>query len=112
MMINKTRFGSIEIDRRTYDHDVWMFADGTIQKRDRGHEFTERELQMLLSKGSPKIVVIGTGQSGVLRLSPGVKRLADERGIEIISMITPRAIAEYNKKSEKELVAAAFHVTC
>ena len=36
MGINKTRFDSIKIDCRTYDHDVWIFADSTIQKRDVG----------------------------------------------------------------------------
>ena len=82
MGTNKTRFDSIKIDCRTYDHDVWIFADGTIQKREGGHDFTERELQMLLSKGSPNIVVIGTGQFGLLRPSPpgGTRRAAELEG--------------------------------
>lgn len=110
--INGTSFGSINVDGKRYPHDVWIFADGSIRRRDRDHEFTLDELD-LLSEGKPEVVVVSTGQSGCVRIDEDVAREASKRGIKMISYITPNALKRYNEAANAgRRVAGAFHVTC
>jgi hypothetical protein len=54
--IDGTSFGSITIDGKHYPYDIWIFADGSIRRRDRDHEFTLDEFDLLL-EGNPEVVV-------------------------------------------------------
>jgi hypothetical protein len=107
-----TSFGSITADGETYPHDIWVFADGSIRRRDRNHEFTLDELYGLL-EGEPEVVIVGTGQSGCVRVEEAVLEEAKRKGFRVIRDTTPRAINRYNDavKAGKR-VAGAFHVTC
>ena len=110
--IDGTSFGSITVDGKRYPHDVWIFADGSIRRRDRDHEFTLDELD-LLSEGKPEVVVVSTGQSGCVRIDEDAAREASKRGIKMISDITPNALKRYNEAANAgRRVAGAFHVTC
>ena len=110
--IDGTSFGSITVDGKHYPHDVWVFADGSIRRRDRDHEFTLDELDLLLEK-KPEIVVVGTGQSGCVQIDEDAAREAGRRGIKIISEVTPNALKRYNEAVKaKRKVVGAFHVTC
>lgn len=112
MRINKTSFGSITVDGRTHPYDIWIFADGSVRRRDRNHEFALEELRMLLN-GDPEILIIGTGQAGCVRVHQAVVEEAHRRGVEILSAETPRAVREFNRAVRAgKRVAAAFHVTC
>ena len=112
MRIDGTSFGSITVDGKRYGHDVWVFADGSIRRRNRDHEFTLDELDLLL-EGKPEVVVVGTGQSGCVRIDEDAVREASRRGIKIISDVTPNALKRYNEAVEaKHRVAGAFHATC
>lgn len=110
--IDGTSFGSITVDGKRCPHDVWIFADGSIRRRDRDHEFTLDELDLLLD-GKPELVVVGTGQSGCVRIDDDATREASRRGVNVIGDITPRALKLYNEAADaKRRVAGAFHVTC
>ncbi|MFQ6129892.1 MAG: MTH938/NDUFAF3 family protein [Candidatus Hadarchaeaceae archaeon] len=110
--IDSTSFGSITVGGKHYTHDVWIFADGSIRRRDRNHEFTLDELDLLLD-GGPEIVIVGTGQSGCVEIDEDVVREAGRRGIKIISDVTPNALKQYNEAVKaKRKVAGAFHTTC
>jgi len=110
--IDGTSFGSITVDGKHYPHDVWIFTDGSIRRRDRDHEFTLDELDLLL-EGNPELVVIGTGQSGCVRIDEDAAREASKRGIKMISSITPDALKQYNEAANAgRRVAGAFHTTC
>ncbi len=110
--VDETSFGSITIDGKRYSHDVWILADGSIKHRDRNHEFTRAELELLLRE-KPELVVVGTGQSGCVEIDREAARVAAERKVEIISDITPRALEMYNQAVKAgRKVAAAFHLTC
>ncbi len=110
--IDGASFGSITVDGKRYPHDVWIFADGSIRRRDRDHEFTLDELDLLL-KGKPELVVVGTGQSGCVQVDKEAAELAVKQGVKMIDDITPNALEKYNEvvKAGRK-VAGAFHVTC
>lgn len=110
MVINKTTFGYITIGTNTYDYDIWIFVDGSIKRRDRNHEFTLEEFD-IITKDNPDIVIIGAGVYGVVKIGDDVKEKAREKGIELYIDLTPEAAKKYNELSERR-IAAAFHVTC
>ena len=112
MLIERTSFGSITVNGKTFPHDIWLFANGEIKRRDRNHRFTLDEFFELL-EGDPETVIVGTGQAGCVEVEESVLEEAKKRGIELVNLETPRAISAYNEavKSGKR-VAAAFHVTC
>ena len=110
--IDGTSFGSITVDGKHYSHDVWIFADGSIRRRDRNHEFTLNELDLLL-EGKPELVVVGTGQAGCVRIDEDAVREASRQGIKIVGEPTPGALKLYNEAVKtKRRVVGAFHVTC
>ncbi len=110
--VDGTSFGSITVDGKRYSHDVWIFADGSIRRRERDHEFTLDELDLLLD-GRPELVIVGTGQSGCVRIDEDAAREAGRRGIKIINDVTPEALKRYNEAVKtKRKVVGVFHVTC
>lgn len=110
--IDGTSFGSITVDGKHYPHDVWILADGSIRRRDRDHEFTLNELYFLL-EGKPELVMVGTGQSGCVRVDKEAAELAVKQRVKIIDDITPDALKRYNEAvNAGRRVAGAFHVTC
>ncbi len=78
MKFNKTSFGTIFIDGKKFNHDIYLFVDGTLQERDKSHSprisghrsLSEWELEKVL-KNDPEILIIGMGQSGVLPMTDG-----------------------------------------
>lgn len=109
--INSTEFGSVTINRKKYNHDVWIFPDGTVEERDKDHEFTAEEMEYLATE-HPDTVLVGTGQNGVVKISEGAVRIAEQRGIELVAGTTPDIIHLYNEISQERKVVAAIHVTC
>ena len=114
VVINSTRFGSVTIDGKIYDREdnYIVFWDGEmigLHTAER-HLFGKPELEMILKK-KPEMVVVGTGVSGLLRVSEEVKTLCREKGIEFIEMVSREAIIKFNKNLGKRVVAF-IHVTC
>ena len=108
-------FGSIQIDGKTYDHDV-VLDRGAIRKR---HKKASRQLRsayghtpLSLSEKIPwdcRRLVVGTGAQGALPLVPELRREAETRGVELVSLPTAGAIALLEKDSEG--TNAILHVT-
>lgn len=122
--LQKTKFGSITISGKQYKHDVYLYPDGTIEKRDKSHSsringhrsLSIWELEHVL-KRNPDVLLIGMGQSGVLPITNETKKWLEnktkEQNIEIIRKNTPKILDIANKylKSNKR-VAGIFHTTC
>jgi hypothetical protein len=116
MRISRFVFGALEIDGVTYEHDV-VIDRGEIQKRKKkaSKKFSEAfgHTPLSLEENIPwrcSRLVIGTGAYGRLPIMDDVKREADERGVKLIVLPTPEAIAVLQKKSDK--ANAILHVTC
>ena len=116
MRFQSFAFGSIEIDGKTYNHDV-VLDSGVIRKREkkasRPLRSTYGHTPLSLSEKIPwdcRRLVIGTGAQGALPLVPELWREAERRGVELVALPTPDAIALLRKDSEG--TNAVLHVTC
>ena len=113
-----TGFGWVVIDGSKYEHDVVILTDGSVTKRRKdlsrdkkskyGHTpLTRKELLPLLEH-NPDLIVIGTGQSGAMPITPKAEALLNEHACFIGP--TPDAI-EWIEKDDRKLIAL-LHVTC
>ena len=120
--IEETGFGYIVINGKRFDHDVVIRTDGSIEARKKelssrykrfiGHTPLGPEEAIDLLRDQPEIVIIGTGQYGVLPIHEEAEKILSKSGARIIKLKTPDAIREYNKLSLKHRTTALFHVTC
>ena len=114
-MIDSYSFGSIEINSEHYTKDLIILPDSTILHpwwRNKGHKLSLTDIQDII-KSSPDILVIGTGNPGLLRPDRNLLNELTKIRIEARIMSTKKAIGEYNtlRKQEKN-VAGCFHLTC
>lgn len=118
MKIDGTAFGSITIDGETYPHDVIIRVSGKIRKRKKklskqyygtSHIMSRDEAEFIYEEGC-RLLVVGTGQSGNLRLSPEAAEFFAGNRCEVLAAPTPRAIALFNETMGDRI--GLFHVTC
>ena len=116
--INKTNFGSITIEGKTFEHDVIIRLNGDVKKRKKklskavhgtSHVISLDEAKYVYEKGAERII-IGSGQSGILKLSDEAAHFFRKRKCLIDISPTPKAIQSWNKAEES--VVGLFHVTC
>jgi hypothetical protein len=88
MEIEKTTFGTITIDGKTYEHDVVIRLSGEVVKRKKklskkyygtSHTLSKDEAKFVFEKGCEQLIV-GSGQIGNVRLSPE-RGLFHEKGL-------------------------------
>lgn len=113
MKIDSTEFGSITIEGKRYSHDVVVSYKGKIEKGwlQTRHLINEKEFLEFL-KEDPEVIVIGNGQYGACEVSNNFKKLAEDKGIEVIISKTPEAIEKFNELVKAKKVVAYFHTTC
>jgi hypothetical protein len=116
MHFDKFSFGSITIDKVTYDHDV-LIDRGKVFKRKKkaskkfrdefGHTplSVEEKIPWKCSK-----LVIGTGSAGSLPVMDEVMKEAARRKIKLLILPTVDAIEELTRDSHR--TNAILHVTC
>jgi len=111
-MIESYSFGRIVIDGKEYMSDLIIFPNRlkTNWWRDEGHLLKPEDLEDAFAV-SPKILIIGTGFSGVLKVDYKVKRFCMENNIKLIEEPTSKAVQEYNRLMGPGVVGA-FHLTC
>jgi hypothetical protein len=117
MRIQDFSFGSIQIDGKTYEHDV-VIDRGEIKKRKKKPSKRFRDefghTSISIEEKIPwkcRQLIIGNGVSGALPVMDAVKRKAKKRGVELIILSTPQALERLNKESPDD-TNAILHVTC
>ncbi len=76
------------------------------------HQIGDWEVESLLQE-NPEIVIVGTGQEGVLKVERDFLEQIGKAKVEVITAITPKAIEIYNEKvKEGKQVNALIHTTC
>ena len=80
--------------------------------RENGHRLVPSDITKLVDE-APQVLVIGTGASGLMRVSDAVVELCEKRGIRLVACPAAEAVKLYNEASEvAKTVAACFHLTC
>jgi len=110
-------FGEIEVEGKRFTHDI-VIDGGKVGKRVKkaskayrdqfGHTpLSEKES---IPWGGRRLIV-ATGQSGSLPITPGVWKEAERRGVEIVAAPTEEALRLLGDLEAKD-VHAIVHVTC
>ena len=116
MRFGRFKFGSIQIDGTTYEHDV-VIEGGRIRKRKKkpSKSFRSSLGHTPLSNAEDipwacRRLVVGTGANGALPIMQEVKREAQARHVDLLVVPTAQAIEELAKGGKD--MNAILHVTC
>ena len=116
MRIEHFAFGSVDIDGRTYAHDV-VIAGGKVRRRhkelSKRHRATFGHTPLSTDETIPwdcRRLVIGTGAAGLLPVMNEVKAEARRRHVDLVTVPTEEAI-EMLATNPKH-TNAILHVTC
>jgi hypothetical protein len=116
--IDKTKFGSITIAGEEYEHDVIIRLNGKVEKRKKklskevfgtSHIISLAEAEYVYEDGA-RGMIIGTGQSGMAKLSDEAAQFFRQKGCQVTLLATPQAMRCWNETEDGEI--GLFHVTC
>lgn len=116
--IDSTKFGSITIKGERYSHDVIIRMNGEVKKRKKklskavfgtSHIVSLDEAKHIYEKDARKII-IGSGQSGMVKLSNDAEEFFSKKKCEVIMLPTEEAMKSWNESDKKTV--GMFHITC
>lgn len=117
--MTSTGFGWVKYKEKIYESDILVDINGQAFPRNEDelrrkfgtcHAVSKEEMEFLL-RGNPKVIVFGTGQTGMARLSAEAKSLLMKAmRTRIIEGSTPQAVKKFDSLTESK--TAIFHVTC
>lgn len=111
LRITKYSFGSIEINGKSYE-DIKIYKNQVLPWHYvEHHTVTLQDINDITA--DIEILVIGNGQSGLVKVLPEVEEFAEKKKIKLIIAETPKACEIFNDLVRKEKkVAAILHSTC
>jgi hypothetical protein len=114
-MITGYSFGRMEIGGEVYRNDLIILPGGAILHpwwRASGHKLSVDDLRSILA-APPKVLIVGTGDPGLMTPEAGLIPELERRGIEVTVLSTPGAVERFNRlSSEGRPCAGCFHLTC
>jgi hypothetical protein len=113
-MITSCSFGKITINKKIYTSDLIIYSDGTIEdgwRRIAGHRLSNDDIVRLV-KSEPKIIIAGTGVSGMMKPDESLIRLLDKKNIIFFAKPNQQAVKLYNRFFMEKRTGACFHLTC
>lgn len=113
-MIEEYRFGLIVVGGKNYNYDVEVRRNGEILKwqREKSHIFSVEDLKRAFEQ-NPEFIVIGTGESGVAKVSERAQNEASLKGIKLVIDRTGEAVRSFNLLLERDKkIIGLFHLTC
>lgn len=113
MHIDSYSFGKMVIDGKTYTTDVIIYPDRVDASwwRKEGHYLQKTDLAGIVGNG-PEVLVIGTGNMGVMHVPEDTISFLQSKGIEVRVEKSGNAVKVFNELSGKRKVVGAFHLTC
>jgi hypothetical protein len=112
-MIDSYTFGQMVIKGKSYTKDLIIYPDRVKSPwwRKTGHLLTLSDIDDVIAK-NPETLIIGTGYIGLMKVDEDVKKFAKDHEIDLIIQKSKQAAKTYNERHSKEIVFAAFHLTC
>ncbi len=112
-MIDSYSFGKIIIDKKMFTSDVIIYPEEVNDSwwRKSGHLLQKEDLTEIIQY-NPDVLIVGTGDNGLMKVPKDIKHFLESRGIELISEKTRKACDIYNKLKGKRKIVAALHLTC
>lgn len=112
MKIEKYDFGKMVLDGKSYESDLIIFPEKVQSSwwRKEGHFLQIEDIESILTT-NPKLVIVGSGYYGCMKISPKVIEEFKKRNIELVYTDSKNAVEEFNRREEKNKVGA-FHLTC
>ena len=116
--IDETEFGSITVAGECYEHDILVRLNGQVEKRKKklskeiygtSHILSLAEAEFVYEDGANRLI-IGSGQTGMVELSPEAEAFFQKKGCLVELLPTPEAIQRWNQAEGKAI--GLFHVTC
>lgn len=116
--IDSTSFGSITVNGETFKYDILIRLNGQVEKREKklskelygtSHKVSLEEAKYIYEEGTEKIV-IGTGQTGFVKLSEEAEDFFRRNNCGVELLPTLWAIERWNELEGR--ITAMFHVTC
>ena len=117
-IIDKTRFGTIRIAGKDYQHDVIIRLDGQVRKRKKklskqiygtSHVISLAEAEHIYQEGADRLI-IGGGTFGRVKTSPEAAAFFAQKGVQVEISPTAKAAKRWNQAQGK--VIGLFHITC
>jgi hypothetical protein len=118
LTIDSTRFGQIKIEGEVFENDVIIRLDGEVKKRKKklskaiygtSHVISLDEAKYIYEEGAEGLI-IGSGQSGMVKLSEEAAAYFQARNCRVQLLPTPQAIRLWNQS--QGAILGLFHVTC
>jgi hypothetical protein len=112
-MIDSYDFGRIVVDGKAYTSDMIIFPDKVKDNwwRKEGHALHIEDIESVI-KEKPEVLIVGTGNYGLLKVLQETKEYIESKGIELIVEPTEKACEIYNKVPKDKKAVAALHLTC
>jgi hypothetical protein len=120
-MIEQYKFGSITIDGKTYTEDVEVRWTGEVLKwwRKESHLVNVEDLKRAVGQ-NPDTIVIGSGESGIMKVDEEAKKFIQEKKTKLIIDKTEEATRTFNiineeskeEEGRQNKVIGLFHLTC
>ena len=113
MHIDEYIFGRIIIDKKTYTSDVIVYPDRVDPSwwRKEGHYLQKEDLSGVIA-AKPDILIVGTGNMGVMQVPENTVTFLQRQGIEVHVAKTGQAVEMFNNMPADKKVIGAFHLTC
>jgi len=108
----------IKVEGKSYHHDLIISLDGKVAKRKKklskelygtSHILSLAEAKHVYCAGATRLV-IGTGQTGLVRLSNEAEEFLRDKDCKVELLPTPQAIQTWNES--EGAVIGLFHITC
>jgi len=112
-MIELYSFGRIVVDGKEYTSDVIIYPDHVDGNwwRKEGHRLQVADIEKVIEE-KPEILIIGTGDSGLMAVPKEIENYITSRGIKLVVDTTKEACDAYNQLSQLGKTIAALHLTC
>ena len=110
--IDHYEFGKIVVSGKTYESDIVIMPDGSVQSGPEDmHYVLLEEIEDIINATGIKTLVIGTGAEGNGLLRRKLIKVVKAKGIKLQMMLTKDAMKMLNE-TPKEGLVAMLHLNC